>query len=173
MLLSKASYSAFRLYIVCLYMCSLGIKPTTFTLLTQCSTTEPQEHCIIVLCYCIFLEGLGLCMFLCCCQPIRTVIASFSCIFRVISHFYSSVDWLQTMTAELSLCTNVYFIISSASAVEKQYCPDLAGIFSCSFLNLSSPCAVCSTLDVCVGLTLSIHFSFSFIVRIKIPQLIL
>ncbi len=26
------------------YMCSLGIKPTTFALLTQCSTTEPQEH---------------------------------------------------------------------------------------------------------------------------------
>ncbi len=25
-------------------MCSLGIKPTTFALLTQCSTTEPQEH---------------------------------------------------------------------------------------------------------------------------------
>ncbi len=26
-----------------LYMCSLGIEPTTFALLTQCSTTEPQE----------------------------------------------------------------------------------------------------------------------------------
>ncbi len=25
-------------------MCSLGIEPTTFELLTQCSTTEPQEH---------------------------------------------------------------------------------------------------------------------------------
>ncbi len=25
------------------YMCSLGIKPTTFALLTQCSTSEPQE----------------------------------------------------------------------------------------------------------------------------------
>ncbi len=25
-------------------MCSLGIEPTTFALLTQCSTTEPQEH---------------------------------------------------------------------------------------------------------------------------------
>ncbi len=24
--------------------CSLGIEPTTFALLTQCSTTEPQEH---------------------------------------------------------------------------------------------------------------------------------
>ncbi len=28
-------------------MCSLGIKPTTFALLTQCSTTEPQEHVYI------------------------------------------------------------------------------------------------------------------------------
>ncbi len=28
-------------------MCSLGIEPTTFALLTQCSTTEPQEHRII------------------------------------------------------------------------------------------------------------------------------
>ncbi len=26
------------------YMCSLGIEPTTFALLAQCSTTEPQEH---------------------------------------------------------------------------------------------------------------------------------
>ncbi len=25
-------------------MCSLGIEPTTFALLMQCSTTEPQEH---------------------------------------------------------------------------------------------------------------------------------
>ncbi len=26
------------------YVCSLGIEPTTFALLTQCSTTEPHEH---------------------------------------------------------------------------------------------------------------------------------
>ncbi len=26
------------------YVCSLEIEPTTFALLTQCSTTEPQEH---------------------------------------------------------------------------------------------------------------------------------
>ncbi len=46
MLLSKATNSAFRLYIcfVSTYTCSLGIEPTTFALLTQCSTTEPQEH---------------------------------------------------------------------------------------------------------------------------------
>ncbi len=44
MLLSKATYSAFRLYIYCQYVCSLGIEPTTFTLLMHCSTTEPQEH---------------------------------------------------------------------------------------------------------------------------------
>ncbi len=25
-------------------MCSLGIEPTTLELLTQCFTTEPQEH---------------------------------------------------------------------------------------------------------------------------------
>ncbi len=35
--LSKAPYSAFRLYIY-QYVCSLGIEPTTFALLTQCST---------------------------------------------------------------------------------------------------------------------------------------
>ncbi len=29
--------------------CSLGIEPTTFALLTQCSTTEPQEHLVIML----------------------------------------------------------------------------------------------------------------------------
>ncbi len=34
----------FRLYIYYQYMCSLGIEPTTFALLTQCTTTEPQEH---------------------------------------------------------------------------------------------------------------------------------
>ncbi len=28
----------------CQYVCSLGIEPTTFVLLMQCSTTEPQEH---------------------------------------------------------------------------------------------------------------------------------
>ncbi len=28
----------------CQYVCPLGIEPTTFALLTQCSTTEPQEH---------------------------------------------------------------------------------------------------------------------------------
>ncbi len=28
----------------CQYVCSLGIEPTTFSVLTQCSTTEPQEH---------------------------------------------------------------------------------------------------------------------------------
>ncbi len=27
----------------CQYVCSLGIEPTTFALVTQCSTTEPQE----------------------------------------------------------------------------------------------------------------------------------
>ncbi len=43
MLLSKAIYSEFRLYIYCQYLCSLGIEPTTFALLTQYSTTKPQE----------------------------------------------------------------------------------------------------------------------------------
>ncbi len=31
-------------YTCIISMCSLGIKPTTFVLPTQCSTTEPQEH---------------------------------------------------------------------------------------------------------------------------------
>ncbi len=30
----------------CQYVCYLGIEPTTFALLTQCSTTEPQEHVV-------------------------------------------------------------------------------------------------------------------------------
>ncbi len=33
----QATYIAFRLYIYCQYVCSLGIEPTTFALLTQCS----------------------------------------------------------------------------------------------------------------------------------------
>ncbi len=41
-------------------MCSLGIESTTFALLTQCSTTEPQEHyachdgTMMALCLCLF-----------------------------------------------------------------------------------------------------------------------
>ncbi len=47
--LSKETcYSTFSLYIYCQYMCSLGIEPTTFALLTRCSTTEPQEHLTII-----------------------------------------------------------------------------------------------------------------------------
>ncbi len=33
-------------HLYCQYVCSLGIEPTTFALLTQCSTTEPQEYYI-------------------------------------------------------------------------------------------------------------------------------
>ncbi len=36
-------YSGYTFFF-CQYVCSLGIEPTTFALLTQCSTTEPQEH---------------------------------------------------------------------------------------------------------------------------------
>ncbi len=36
-------YSGYTFF--CQYVCSLWIEPTTFALLTQCSTTEPQEHC--------------------------------------------------------------------------------------------------------------------------------
>ncbi len=43
-LLSKATYNAFRLYMFCQRVCSLGIEPTTFALLTQCPNPEPQEH---------------------------------------------------------------------------------------------------------------------------------
>ncbi len=32
------------IHLYCQYMCFLGIEPTTFALLTQCSTTEPQEQ---------------------------------------------------------------------------------------------------------------------------------
>ncbi len=32
------------IHFFCQYVCSLGIEPTTFALLTQCSTTEPQDH---------------------------------------------------------------------------------------------------------------------------------
>ncbi len=46
-LLSKATYSAFRLYIF-FYQYSMCVpwesNPQPFALLTQCSTTEPQEH---------------------------------------------------------------------------------------------------------------------------------
>ncbi len=31
----------------CQYVCSLGIEPRIFVLLTQCSTTEPQEHIVV------------------------------------------------------------------------------------------------------------------------------
>ncbi len=35
------------IYFVRQYVCSLGIEPTTFALLMQCSTPEPQEHSIL------------------------------------------------------------------------------------------------------------------------------
>ncbi len=38
---SDLVYSGYTFFVS---MCSLGIEPTTFALLTQCSTTEPQEH---------------------------------------------------------------------------------------------------------------------------------
>ncbi len=44
------SIQAIHLY--CQYMCSLGIEPTTFALLTQCSTTEPREHACTEYCFC-------------------------------------------------------------------------------------------------------------------------
>ncbi len=34
----------FMLYMFYQYVCSLGIEPTTFCAITQCSTIEPQEH---------------------------------------------------------------------------------------------------------------------------------
>ncbi len=55
MLLSKVTYCAFRLYIYCQYVCSLGIEPTTFALLTECSTTEPQEHEYIYIVVCVWV----------------------------------------------------------------------------------------------------------------------
>ncbi len=33
------------------YVCSLGIEPTTFALLMQCSTTEPQDHVFVYFSY--------------------------------------------------------------------------------------------------------------------------
>ncbi len=32
------------IHFYCQYVCSLGIEPTTFALLTQCSITEPHKH---------------------------------------------------------------------------------------------------------------------------------
>ncbi len=36
--------SGYTLFLFGQYMCSLGIEPTTFALLTQCSTTEPHRN---------------------------------------------------------------------------------------------------------------------------------
>ncbi len=45
-LVDTLTYYTFRLYIYILYIyvCFLGIESTTFALLAQCSTTEPQEQ---------------------------------------------------------------------------------------------------------------------------------
>ncbi len=37
---------AIHTLILCQYVCSLGIEPTIFALLMQCSTTESQEHIV-------------------------------------------------------------------------------------------------------------------------------
>ncbi len=47
MLLPKATYSAFRLYIFFSMCVPWKLIPQPFALLTQCSTTEPQEHILI------------------------------------------------------------------------------------------------------------------------------
>ncbi len=52
-LLSKVTYIQ-AIHFFCQYMCSLGIEPTTFELLTQCSTTEPQEHLMLYIYVLIF-----------------------------------------------------------------------------------------------------------------------
>ncbi len=41
---SKQLFCIQVIHLYCQYVCSLGIEPTTFALLAQCSTTEPQEH---------------------------------------------------------------------------------------------------------------------------------
>ncbi len=46
MLLSKATYSAFRLYMFISTCVPWESNPQPFALLTQYSTTEPQEHTI-------------------------------------------------------------------------------------------------------------------------------
>ncbi len=44
MLLSKVTYSAFRLYIFLSVCVPFELNPQHFALLTQSSSTEPQEH---------------------------------------------------------------------------------------------------------------------------------
>ncbi len=44
MLLSKVTYSAFSLYIFVSMCVPWELNPQPFALLTQCSTTEPQEQ---------------------------------------------------------------------------------------------------------------------------------
>ncbi len=36
----QSDLQCIQVYIYCQYVCSLGIEPTTFALLTQCSTTD-------------------------------------------------------------------------------------------------------------------------------------
>ncbi len=52
------------IHVYCQYVCSLGVEPTTFALLTQCSTTEPQEHILQKFqggkIFCIFLKEVSL-----------------------------------------------------------------------------------------------------------------
>ncbi len=45
-------------------VCSLGIEPTTFALLTQCSTTEPQQHCMTpwTCCLSVLAHGVPVCL---------------------------------------------------------------------------------------------------------------
>ncbi len=52
--LPKSTYLTYSGYTFFVSMCSPGIEPITFALLTQCSPTEPQDHeqeHFIVKCY--------------------------------------------------------------------------------------------------------------------------
>ncbi len=71
-------------------MCSLRIEPTTFVLLTQCSTTDPREH------YTWFPKELKVNLFSCNIRLQPPLGLTAACIFKrvLIQTYFSAATWL-------------------------------------------------------------------------------
>ncbi len=99
------------IHFFCQSMCSLGIKPTTFALLTQCPTTEPQVHRKIVCSDSIWKVGRAFG----CCEQILEYLSKLnkttfaSDMFRVfLFSSHKKLNWLLNF-----LCSGYFFPLDS------------------------------------------------------------
>ncbi len=108
----------------CQYMCSLGIEPTTFALLTQCSTTEPQEHCVLWLCcehlqrVCCQIEGVVSLICMCFLQLQRVELSRPHIIFFPLNYVLRS---FLVITTSFLVKTTYFLVITRSFLVKTTY----------------------------------------------------